>query len=173
MTATSETELRAPEVAGPGELLPRLVRSAEAVIVPLIALLAAAALFSIFLLILGKSPGAFFNLLWVGGFGTPFSWTNTLVRAGPLIFTALCVAIPARLGMVVIGGEGALVLGGFSAAAVAIPLLGWASPWLIMPVMMLAAIASGTVWIGLVGVLRHYRGVNETIASLLRSEEHT
>src|ERR1700692_4072603 len=131
MAVTSETELRAPEVAAPGgELLPRLVRSAEAVIVPLIALLAAAALFSLFLLILGKSPGAFFTLLWVGGFGTPFSWTNTLVRAGPLIFTALCVAIPARLGMVVIGGERALVLGGFSAAAGAIPLLGLAFPWL-------------------------------------------
>jgi simple sugar transport system permease protein len=167
MAATSETQLRAPGVAGSGELLTRIGRSAEAVIVPLIALLAAAALFSIFLLIVGKSPLQFFTLIWVGGFGTPFSWTNTLVRAGPLIFTALCVAIPARLGMVVIGGEGALVLGGFSAAAAAIPLLGWASPWLVMPVMMLAALATGTVWIGLVGVLRHYRGVNETIAGLL------
>ena len=167
MTATSETQLGAPGVAGPGELLTRIGRSAEAVIVPLIALLAAAALFSIFLLIVGKSPPQFFTLIWVGGFGTAFSWTNTLVRAGPLIFTALCVAIPARLGMVVIGGEGALVLGGFSAAAVAIPLLGWASPWLVMPAMMLAALATGTVWIGLVGVLRHYRGVNETIAGLL------
>ena len=28
--------------------------------------------------------------------------------------------------MVIIGGEGALVLGGFSAAAVAIPFVGWA-----------------------------------------------
>jgi simple sugar transport system permease protein len=167
MTATSDTQLRAPGVAGPSELPARIGRSAEAVIVPLIALVAAAALFSIFLIIVGKSPPQFFTLIWIGGFGTPFSWTNTLVRAGPLIFTALCVAIPARLGMVVIGGEGALVLGGFSAAAVAIPLLGWASPWLVMPVMIVAALLSGTVWIGLVGVLRHYRGVNETIAGLL------
>ena len=35
-------------------------------------------------------------------------------RAAPLILTALCVAIPARLGLVMIGGEGALVLGGFA-----------------------------------------------------------
>ncbi|MYZ48768.1 ABC transporter permease [Propylenella binzhouense] len=150
-----------------GDLLARLGRSAEAILIPLFALVAAAILFSIFLLVLGKSPAQFFSLLWLGGFGTPFSWTNTLVRAGPLIFTALCVAIPARLGMVVIGGEGALVLGGFAAAAIAIPFIGWAPPLVVMPLMAIAAILSGAAWIGLVGVLRHYRGVNETIASLL------
>jgi simple sugar transport system permease protein len=150
-----------------GEWTRRIGRSAEAVVIPLIAILIAAALFSVFLLILGKSPLQFFALLWQGGFGTAFSWQNTLVRAAPLIFTALCVAVPARLGMVIIGGEGALVLGGFIAAAVAIPFIGWASPFVVMPVMFVSAALAGAVWIGFVGVLRHYRGVNETIASLL------
>ena len=136
-------------------------------VIPALAVLAAAALFSIFLMLLGKSPVEFFSLLWRGGFGTAFSWENTLVRAAPLILTALCVAVPARLGMVVIGGEGALVLGGFAAAAAAIPFLDWAPPILVMPIMVLAAVLAGGVWIGFVGVLRHYRGVNETIASLL------
>ncbi|MEQ9688479.1 MAG: ABC transporter permease, partial [Bauldia litoralis] len=109
MTATSPTDVPAPDLATEGsEWLTRIARSAEAVVIPLIAMVSAAVLFSIFLLFLGKSPIEFFNLLWVGGYGSAFSWTNTLVRAGPLIFTALCVAIPARLGMVVIGGEGAL-----------------------------------------------------------------
>src|SRR5215207_5619726 len=110
---TSEPSAGASDLPATGEFLARIARSAEAIIIPLFAILVAAVLFSIFLIVLGKSPVEFFTLLWVGGFGTPFSWTNTLVRAGPLIFTALCVAIPARLGMVVIGGEGALVLGGF------------------------------------------------------------
>ncbi len=168
MTATSQTDIPAPDfAAGSSEWITRILRSAEAVVIPLIALIAAAILFSIFLLVLGKSPIDFFKLLWVGGYGSAFSWTNTLVRAGPLIFTALCVAIPARLGMVVIGGEGALVLGGFTAAAIAIPFLGWGAPWLILTVMFVTAAVVGAVWIGFVGVLRHYRGVNETIASLL------
>ncbi|CAN5125364.1 ABC transporter permease [soil metagenome] len=148
-------------------MLARIARSAESVVIPVLAVLASAVLFSIFLVILGKSPLDFYALLWQGGFGTAFSWQNTLVRAAPLIFTALCVAVPARLGMVVIGGEGALVLGGFAAAAAALPFLGWASPWIVMPAMILAATLAGAVWIGFVGVLRHYRGVNETIASLL------
>ena len=168
MTATTPTEIPTTELATTGgEWLTRFATSTEAVVIPLIALLASAALFSMFLLLLGESPVEFYRLLWIGGYGSEFSWTNTLVRAGPLIFTALCVAIPARLGMVVIGGEGALVLGGFGAAAISIPFLGWASPWVVQPLMFATAAAVGALWIGFVGVLRHYRGVNETISSLL------
>ncbi len=167
MAATTDTNLTAPLAASTGDFARRLGRSAEAVVIPVAAILVSAVLFSLFLLVLGKSPATFFSLLWTGGFGTAFSWNNTLVRSAPLIFTALCVAIPARLGMVVIGGEGALVLGGFAAAAIAIPFLGWAPAVLTLPVMFVAAAAAGALWIGLVGVLRHYRGVNETISSLL------
>ena len=76
------------------------------------------ALFSLFLLPLGKSPAQFFDLMWRGGFGCWFSIQNTLSRAAPLLLAALCVALPARLGLVVIGGEGAIVLGGVAAAAI-------------------------------------------------------
>lgn len=145
----------------------RLRRSSEFVVIPLLALVVSALLFSVFLLLVGKSPGEFFLLLWRGGFGTGFSWQNTLIRATPLIYTALCVAIPARLGLVVIGGEGAFVLGGFAAACAALPFVGWDAPFIVMPVMVLAAVLAGGIWIGIVGALRTYRGVNETISSLL------
>jgi simple sugar transport system permease protein len=149
------------------DLLERFRRSAEFVVIPLAALVVSGILFSVFLLLLGKSPADFFSLVWRGGFGTGFSWQNTLVRAAPLIFTALCVAIPARLGLVIIGGEGALVLGGFAAAAIAIPMVDWAPTFLLLGVMAIAGMLAGGIWIGCVGALRHYRGVNETIASLL------
>ena len=148
----------------------RLRRSSEYVVIPLIALVAAGVLFSLFLLALGHSPADFFELLWKGGFGTSFSWKNTLVRAAPLILTALCVAIPARLGLTIIGGEGALVLGGFTAAVVSIPFVNAGAPaFVVLPAMLIVAVVTGAFWIGLVGALRHYRGINETIASLLMS----
>ncbi len=50
--------------------------------------------------------------MYQGAFGTWFSWQNTLSRAAPLMLTALCTALPAQLGLVIIGGEGALLLGG-------------------------------------------------------------
>jgi simple sugar transport system permease protein len=157
----------APALAASGGFVDRLRRSSEFVAIPLFALVVTAVLFSIFLIVLGKSPVEFFALLWRGAFGTSFSWQNTLVRSSPLIFTALCVAIPARLGLVIIGGEGALVLGGFAAAVAALPFIGWAPPFVILPAMLIAAVLAGAIWIGAVGVLRHYRGVNETISSLL------
>lgn len=144
-----------------------ILATVEAILVPVGAVAVAVALFSIFLLALGKSPQTFFELLWRGGFGTAFSWQNTLVRTAPLIFTALAVAIPARLGLMIIGGEGALVIGGFAAAVAALPFLGLAPPWVILPLMFAAAALAGGLWIGIVGALRHGRAVNETISSLL------
>ena len=101
---------------------------AEAVAIPVGALVASALIFSMFLIFLGKSPVDYFQLLWKGGFGTSFSIQNTLQRAAPLILCGLAFAIPAQIGLTMIGAEGALVLGGFSAAAIAIPLVSGGVP---------------------------------------------
>jgi general nucleoside transport system permease protein len=151
-----------------GDRSVRIRRAAEYIAIPLFALIVSALLFSLFLLVLGKSPIQFFELVQRGGFGTAFSLQNTLQRAAPLILTALAVAVPARIGLIMIGGEGALVLGGFASAAVAIPLVvGKASPMLTLCVMAAAGTAIGALWFGIAGFLRHARGVNETISSLL------
>ena len=62
----------------------------------------------------GASPVEAWVILFKGAFGDWFSWQNTLQRAAPLMLTALCVAIPARAGLVIIGGEGVMVLGGLA-----------------------------------------------------------
>ncbi|MBB6510833.1 simple sugar transport system permease protein [Rhizobium soli] len=148
-------------------LLEWLARRAEPVVIGSAAILAGLMLFSLFILAIGKSPVALFQLMYTGGFGSWFSLQNSLSRAAPLLLTALCVALPARLGLVIIGGEGALVLGGVAAAAVAAPLTGILPPYPALIVMALASMIVGGIWIGAVGFLRHYRGVNETISSLL------
>ena len=151
-----------------GDLSVRIRRGAEFVAIPLFALIVSALLFSLFLLALGKSPIDFYSLVYRGGFGTAFSIQNTLQRAAPLILTALAVAVPARIGLVIIGGEGALVLGGFASAAVAIPLvLGKLPPIPTLIIMAIVGAGVGAIWIGIVGYLRYARGVNETISSLL------
>lgn len=143
-----------------------LARRTEAIALPIGALLAGFAVFSLFLLLQGKSPVDFFALVYRAGFGTAFSWENTLSRAAPLLLAALCVALPARLGLVVIGGEGAIVLGGVGAGFLGVLLSGIPAA-IALPLMLIFAMLIGAVWIGAVGALRHYRGVNETIASLL------
>ena len=150
-----------------GEWLSRLRMGSEYFAIPVFALIVAAAAFAIFLIAIGKSPVDFVAYVWRGGFGTAFSFQNTLQRSSPLILTALAVAIPARIGLIIIGGEGSLVLGGFAAAAVALPLVGKAPPLVVMPIMFLTAAGVGAVWTAISGYLRYIRGVNETISSLL------
>ena len=156
----------APEAARSAWAL-RLRANSEYVAIPLLAIAVAAAMFALFLLAIGKSPADFVSYVWRGGFGTAFSFQNTLQRSSPLILTALAVAIPARIGLIMIGGEGALVLGGFAAAALAIPMIGVLPPLLALTVMAAFAMLVGGFWVGLAGFLRTARGVNETISSLL------
>ncbi|WP_431324478.1 ABC transporter permease [Rhizobium sp. YTU87027] len=148
-------------------ILEWLARRAEPVVISFGAILIGLALFSLFILVIGRSPITLFQLMYTGAFGSWFSIQNSLSRAAPLLLTALCVALPARLGLVIIGGEGAVVLGGVAAAAAALPLVGTLPALPVLMLMAAAAMIVGGIWIGLAGFLRHYRGVNETISSLL------
>ena len=174
-TAPTASELSATTGAGKPPSAPaasygfgmRLRANSEYVAIPAFALLMAALLFAVFLLAIGKSPLEFVDYVWRGGFGTAFSFQNTLQRSSPLILTALALAIPARIGLIMIGAEGALVLGGFAAAAIAVPMVGAVPPIVVMPIMVATALLVGAVWVGIAGYLRYARGVNETISSLL------
>ncbi|MGV1950858.1 ABC transporter permease [Agrobacterium vitis] len=175
MTTTPESRTHLPhglhpKSAGRHALRPVvewLARRAEPVAITLLAVLIGLCLFSLFITAIGKSPLQLFQLMFAGGFGSWFSLQNALSRAAPLLLTALCVALPARLGLTIIGAEGALVLGGLAAAAIAVPLAPGFSPPVLWLVMGLCAMLAGGVWIGFAGALKHYRGVNETISSLL------
>ena len=84
-----------------------------------------------------------------------------------MILTALCTALPAQLGMVIIGGEGALLIGALvgdvdrAGDAIGAAARRYSSRW------SCAGMIGGGLWIMLAGALRQYRGVNETISSLL------
>jgi len=167
------TSLPAPGVAAAAtspwhRLRSALLNGSAPALPTLCALAGTLLLFVLFLLVQGKPAGEACLLIFQGAFGTLFAWQNTLQRAAPLLLTALCVALPARVGLIVIGGEGALALGGLAAAVM--PQLLPALPSLVMlAVMALAAMLAGGLWIALCGGLRQWRGVNETISSLLLS----
>src|SRR3954468_24110510 len=97
----------------------------ERIAVSALALLASAVLFGLLLIFYaGVNPLEAYALMYEGAFGSWFSFQNTLTRAAPLILTALCTALPARLGLMIIGNEGALVVGGVAAAAAGVAVSG-------------------------------------------------
>jgi len=122
--------------------------------------------FGAFVAFFGHDPAEVFRILYLGAFATRISIENTLTQAAPLMLTALCTAIPARAGLLVIGGEGALVVGGVATVLAGVALDG--APFALgVTVMGLAGALAGGLWIAAAGALRQFRGVNETISTLL------
>ncbi|MBE9176994.1 ABC transporter permease [Oculatella sp. LEGE 06141] len=141
-------------------------RKLESACLPIAAVLASLVLFGIFCAVVGANPFEVYGSIWKAAFGRWTSFQNTLIRAAPLMLSALCTALPARLGLVIIGNEGALVVGGIGAVALGLG-ISTAPPLVVQIGMAIAAMVAGGLWIGAVGALRHYRAVNETISSLL------
>ena len=156
--------------AAPSQASQRAQALLQSLLPALAALVLTVLLFSLAVALAGFNPLEVWGLIVQGGFGDAFAWQNTLQRAAPLLLTGLAVALPAQAGRVIIGAEGALVLGGLAASAFGNVLAdAKAGPVIVWPAMALAGALAGGVWIGLVGWLREKREVNETIASLLMS----
>ncbi|HWE00919.1 MAG TPA: ABC transporter permease [Tepidisphaeraceae bacterium] len=140
----------------------------DAIIISTAAMIISLALFGLFVMLSGVNPFDVYHFMYKGAFGNAYAWRNTLIHAAPLLLTALCVALPARVGMMIIGGEGAVVLGGLMAALVG-HLITNAPSLLVQIAMIASGMILGGLWIAAAGALRQYRGVNETISSLLMS----
>lgn len=163
MSVTTAAGVRAER---PAALSTKLRAAAQAAVPTVFALAVTAVIFAAFLFAAGADPFEVYGLIWTGAFASWFSLQNTLLRAAPLLLVALCTALPARLGLVIIGGEGAIVFGGLAAAAMGVVLVD--APYVPALLMMAAAaMVTGAALIALAGWLRHARGVNETISSLL------
>jgi len=143
--------------------------TAESTLIPAAAVTLSLIPFGLFIAVVaGKDPFHAFYLLYAGSFAKWFTFQETLTYAAPLMLTGLCTALPMRVGLVIIGGEGALVMGALMSGGVGhFAQIHGASNGMIVFWMLLAASATGAFWIALAGALKHYRGVNETISSLL------
>ncbi|MEM9156687.1 MAG: ABC transporter permease [Cyanobacteria bacterium P01_F01_bin.33] len=142
-------------------------RILESVCLPCGAVLVALFLFGIFCALAGANPFGVYNSIYKAAFGSASRVQGTLILASPLMLTALCTALPAKLGLVIIGNEGALVMGGLGAIISGLALQDSLPPTLVVFAMALSSLLFGGLWITAVGALRHWRGVNETISSLL------
>lgn len=90
-----------------------------------------------------------------------------VTRSAPFILAALAVALPARAGLINVGGEGQLFLGAIMGAAVA-KIVGDGLPMVVMiPLMLAAGVFGGALWVGVAAFLKAAFNVNETIATLL------
>ncbi|HEV3216274.1 MAG TPA: ABC transporter permease [Vicinamibacterales bacterium] len=133
---------------------------------PAIAVLAAFVVGGIFVLIVGDSPIETYRLLIGSALWWPDGIGYTLFYATPLIFTGLAVAVAFRAGLLNIGAEGQLYVAAFATAWTGITFARLPAP-LLIPLCFVAAIAAGSFWAVIPGVLKARFGSHEVINTIM------
>src|ERR1700685_2351150 len=107
--------------------------------------LSALAVCALVLLIDGKDPLRAYRDTVVYVFGNAYGFSELFVRMSPLLLTSLAVAAPARLGLINVGGEGQLYMGGWLATAGALGFAGLPA-WALLPLMTALGFLGGAPW---------------------------
>jgi ABC-type uncharacterized transport system permease subunit len=131
-----------------------------------LALGVAAVVFSLFMLVKGVNPITAYVEMITSTFQSPQQIGEIFIRATPIMLAGLAVAIPARAGLINVGGEGQLIVGGVAAAGVALNTPGMSAGAVIV-LMILAAAVAGAVWAGIAALLRMWVNINEAVTTLL------
>ena len=145
--------------------------SALALVIAPIAAVAMTLLVTALLVLWAGAPvGKTYTLLFQGGFGSVFALSETFTRATPLILTGLAATVAFKARLFNIGAEGQLYAGALAAIAVG-GLHGgtgleW-SPWIVFPLMMLAAALAGALLLLGPALLKTRLGVDEVVTTLL------
>jgi simple sugar transport system permease protein len=124
---------------------------------------------SVVLVAVGGDPLRTYAHIARASFGSLGVFSDTLVKAAPLILVGLACALAFRMRLWNIGAEGQFFVGAFGASAVVLtPLLPPETPGYVMiPAMMLAGFVAGALWGFVPGYLKAKLNVNEIITTLM------
>lgn len=133
---------------------------------PVVSVLLALIFCGLFLAMTGRNPFEVYSAMLSGALGSAYGLSETLVKAIPLMLCGLGVSLAFRMQLWNIGGEGQLYMGAFAAtwAALSFPDL---PAWLLLPLMVAAAMAAGGFWALIAAALRAKWQVNEIIITLM------
>ncbi len=136
-------------------------------LVPVFSFIVSLVLTGILLLIFGTNPLRTFAGMFRGAFGSWINFTETLVKAIPLMLTGLGVTIAFRLRFWNIGAEGQLTFGGVAATWVALFWSPFLPSWLLLPMVILVGSLAGALWAGIPALLKTGLSVDETLVTLM------
>ncbi len=133
------------------------------------AIVVALILGGIVLALVGGNPFRAYAHIAQASFGSAGVFSDTLVKATPIILTGLACTVAFRMKLWNIGAEGQLFVGAFAASAVVLtPLLPPETPAaLMLTAMAVAGMAAGAVWGFVPGILKAKLNVNEVVTTLM------
>lgn len=133
----------------------------------LAAFLGAFALFAIVIWSKGANPFTAYKDMFHSSFGSTRAIGEVFLKATPIILAGLAVTVPARAGLINVGGEGQLLVGGLAAMGTSLALGDRVPGPLALVLMALAAALAGATWAAIAGVLRQTVGIAESVSTLL------
>jgi len=131
------------------------------------AILGALVIFGALVAFKGANPLEVYADMWHSTFARPRSLTEIAIRMAPIVLAALAVVVPAKAGMINVGGEGQILLGAIAAAGVALAVDQTLPGTVTVALMLIAAMVAGAAWAGIAGLLRIGFNVNEAVTTLL------
>ena len=114
----------------------------------------------------GTNPLDGYGALLAGAFGTQRGLSNTLYKAGQLCITGLATAIASAGGIFNVGGEGQMYLGALASAYFGALLTG-VSPWIALPICLIAAVLVGAAYAYIPALMKVKLKINEVITTIL------
>jgi len=140
-------------------------KSLSSFFVPILSILISFVIGGIIMAILGANPLEAIKYLFVGALGSTANIGTTLVKATPLMFTALCACFAYKCGIINLGGEGQFIFGSICTFLTAYftKVTGVGG----MILCLLAGAIGGGLWALIPGALKITRGQNEMIISLM------
>ncbi|WP_313756077.1 ABC transporter permease [Tissierella sp.] len=136
------------------------------IIIPMVSVLLALLIGSILLLFIEVNPLEAYKYLIFGNFTNIYNIAEIFVKATPIILTGLSFAFAFRTGLFNIGGEGQMFAGAMAAVFVGLK-TGHLSPFITIPLCLLASIVAGGIWGMIPGILKGIFGSSEIIITIM------
>ena len=144
--------------------LPRWI---DIVVLPLVNLALALLVSAVVVALIGLDPVQVITQLVKGAFGSRAGISYTLYYATTFVFTGLAVAVAFHGGLFNIGGEGQAMIGGLGCALAALGLGAYLPAWVMLPLMVVAAMAAGALWALVPAALQAWRGSHIVITTIM------
>ena len=116
--------------------------------------------------VLGKDPVKGLQVFFVEPVKSVYALSELALKATPLLLIALGLAVCFRSNVWNIGAEGQYIIGAVFAGGIAMQADAGTGRWIVV-VILLAGIAGGMVWAGIVALLRDRFNANEILVSLM------
>ncbi len=138
----------------------------RSIAVPVLAVITAVIIGSIFILLAGLDPFKAYQGLFQGALGSDAGLTRSLLKMAPYILSGLAVAFAFKGGLFNIGAQGQLVIGALSSAWAGFAITGL-PPILHVLVALGAGILGGALWGLIPGLLKAFTGAHEVISTIM------